>query len=403
MTADIDPIFFNRAYITGDEFDYMREAIGNAHLASGGPFSRRCVEWLIERTGCRHALLTHSCTAALEMAFTLANIGPDDEVIMPSFTFVSTANSVVGRRGRPVFVDIRADTLCIDEQSIEQAITPRTKAIVPVHYAGVACEMDVIIGLARAHDLLVIEDAAQGIGSTVSGSPLGSIGQLGTLSFHETKNVSCGEGGALLVSDERFVDRADIILEKGTDRRRFSRGEVAKYTWVDVGSSYGLSELAAAYLFAQLEHESEIRRIRTRLWNAYHSAFADLENDGHIRRPIIPDSCDHNAHMYYLLVADLKTRTKLIAYLAARGIHAVFHYVPLHSSEAGQRYARAVGHLQTTTEMSGRVVRLPLWANLGDDSVERVASTVHEFFADSGSHGRPASRWRRTRSHSVEP
>ena len=258
MSPEMEPIVFNRAHVTGHEFECMQEAIENAHLASSGPFSKRCAEWLVERTGCRQAFLTHSCTAALEMAFTLADIGPGDEVIMPSFTFVTTANAVVGRGGRPVFVDVREDTLCLDERLIESAITPRTKAVVPVHYAGVACEMGAIGELAEKNDLLVIEDAAQGIGATASGVPLGGIGHLGALSFHETKNVSCGEGGALLVNDDRFRERAEVVHEKGTDRSRFYRGQVDKYTWVDVGSSYALSELAAAYLWAQLRHEREI-------------------------------------------------------------------------------------------------------------------------------------------------
>ena len=379
MTADSEPIVFNRAHVTSDEFGYMEEAIRNGHLASSGPFSRRCAEWLAERTGCRQAFLTHSCTAALEMAFTLAEIGPSDEVIMPSFTFVSTANAVVGRGGRPVFVDIRPDTLCIDEQSIESAITPRTKAIVPVHYAGVGCEMDAIGGLAEARDLLVVEDAAQGVGASVAGSPLGGIGQLGALSFHETKNVSCGEGGALLVNDERLLDRAEVVHEKGTDRSSFYRGQVDKYTWVDVGSSYALSELAAAYLWAQLQHEREITATRLAIWNRYHAAFAELEYEGGLRRPVIPAHCDHNAHMYYLLLDDLETRTAFIQKLASRGVNAVFHYIPLHSSTAGRRYGLTQGELAVTTAVSERLVRLPLWADMSGDQVDRVIEAVSDF------------------------
>ena len=382
-TPRSDPIVFNRAHVTGNEFAYMQEAIRNAHLASSGPFTQRCAEWLKDRIGCEQAFLTHSCTGALELAFTLAGIAPGDEVVMPSFTFVTTANAVVARGGCPVFVDIRSDTLTLDDRLVEAALTPRTKAVVPVHYAGVACEMDALGALAANRDLLLIEDAAQAIGASVDGRPLGSLGHLAALSFHETKNVGCGEGGALLVNDARFLDRAEIVLEKGTDRRRFLRGQVDKYTWVDVGSSYALSELAAAYLWAQLESESEITSERVRLWDAYHNAFADLELRGLVVRPTVPPGCRHNAHMYYLLVEDLPTRTRLIEHLGARGIHAVFHYVPLHSSRAGSRYARSSGKLRVTTDVSRRLVRLPLWADLGTDRVERVAAAVHDFYGQS--------------------
>jgi dTDP-4-amino-4,6-dideoxygalactose transaminase len=396
--APSEPIEFNRAHVTGSEFGYMQEAIQNAHLASSGPFSKRCSDWLVERIGCKQAFLTHSCTGALELAFTLADVGPGDEVVMPSFTFVTTANAVVARGGRPVFVDIRPDTLGIDEELVEAALTVDTKAIVPVHYAGVGCEMGMLGALSAAHNVRLIEDAAQGIGATVDGRPLGGIGHLGALSFHETKNVSCGEGGALLVNDSRFLDRAEVVLEKGTNRRRFLRGKIDKYTWVDVGSSYALSELAAAYLWAQLEHESEITEARIALWNAYHSGFAELESEGLVRRPVVPDSCRHNAHMYYLLVRDLTTRTKLIAHLASRGIHAVFHYVPLHTSRAGRRYARSVGRLEITIDVSRRLVRLPLWADIGTDKAERVVSGVLEFF---DSPQRATRSPRRATGHSV--
>jgi dTDP-4-amino-4,6-dideoxygalactose transaminase len=379
MTIHPDPIVFNRAHVTGEEFACMEEAIRNAHLASSGPFSKRCADWLAERTGCRRAFLTHSCTAALEMAISLADLRPGDEVIMPSFTFVTTANSVVGRGGRPVFVDIREDTLCLDERLLEAAITPWTKAIVPVHYAGVGCEMDVICELAQQHGLLVVEDAAQGIGATASDRPLGGIGDLGALSFHETKNVSCGEGGALLVNDERLVERAEVVHEKGTDRARFYRGQVDKYTWVDVGSSYALSELAAAYLWAQLQHEREITARRLEIWNRYHDAFAELELEGLLRRPVIPAHCEHNAHMYYLLLEDLDTRTAFISELGARGVNAVFHYVPLHTSTAGRRYARTHGELTVTTDVADRLVRLPLWVDMSEDQVDRVIREVTGF------------------------
>jgi dTDP-4-amino-4,6-dideoxygalactose transaminase len=382
--AQSERIEFNRAHVTGREFAYMTEAIENAHLASSGPFSKRCTEWLVDRTGCKQAFLTHSCTAALELAFTLANIGPGDEVVMPSFTFVTTANAVVTRGGTPVFVDIRPDTLCIDETLVESALTEKTKAIVPVHYAGVGCEMDALRLVSTAHDVLLVEDAAQAVGATFNRQPLGAIGHLGALSFHETKNVSCGEGGALLVSDPRFLDRAEIVLEKGTDRRRFLRGQVDKYTWVDLGSSHALSELAAAYLWAQLEHEEQITETRRMLWDVYHSGFEDLERAGKLRRPVVPDSCEHNAHMYYLLVEDLRTRTSLIAHLAAEGIHAVFHYVPLHTSLAGRRYGRAAGPLPVTLDVSDRLVRMPLWADLGPDRAERVVSCVVRFLERQG-------------------
>jgi dTDP-4-amino-4,6-dideoxygalactose transaminase len=381
MSVDMEPIVFNRVHVTGAEFGYMHEAIGNAHLASSGPFSRRCAEWLVERTGSQLALLTHSCTAALEMAFTLAEIGPGDEVIMPSFTFVTTANSVVGRGGVPVFVDVREDTLCLDERLLEAAITPRTKAVVPVHYAGVGCEMGAIAEIAERHGLLVVEDAAQGIGATASGLPLGGIGHLGALSFHETKNVSCGEGGALLAKEERFVQRAEIIHEKGTDRQRFFRGEVDKYSWVDVGSSYLLSDLAAAYLWAQLEEVESITASRVRIWNRYHDAFSELEERGDLRRPVVPAGSTHNGHLYYVLVDDLSVRGELIADLAGREINAVFHYVPLHTSAAGRRYGRAAEDLRVTESISDRLVRLPVWAGMSDADVERVIEGVRRFFA----------------------
>ena len=400
MTVETEPVVFNRPHVTGDEFRFMQEAIGNAHLASSGPFSRRCADWLQEQTGCRLALLTHSCTAALEMAFTLADIGPGDEVIMPSFTFVTTANAVVGRSGRPVFVDIRPDTLCIDEQQVEAAITSRTKAIVPVHYAGVGCEMGILAGIASDHGVLLIEDAAQGVGASVSGLPLGSIGQLGAFSFHETKNVSCGEGGALLVNDQRFLDRAEVVHEKGTNRARFYRGQVDKYTWVDVGSSYALSELAAAYLWAQLQHEREITATRLDIWQRYHSAFAGLEREGRLRRPVAPANCEHNAHMYYLLLDDLEMRTAFIRHLASLGVNAVFHYVPLHASTAGRLYGDSNGKLPITTNVSDRLVRLPLWADMSEGQVDRVIDAVADFMqstsSSSGYHDRAPGPERRS-------
>lgn len=321
-------------------------------------------------TGSKVALLTQSCTAALEMAAILANLVPGDEVIMPSFTFVSTANAFVLRGAVPVFVDIRADTLNIDEAQIEAAITPRTKAICVVHYAGVACEMDAIMALARHHGLLVIEDAAQAISSTYKGRPLGSIGELGALSFHETKNVISGEGGALLVNDEAYIARAEIIREKGTNRSKFFRGQVDKYTWVDIGSSYLPSEIIAAFLAAQLDESDRIYARRMAIWDRYHSWAEPYEHQGVLRRPIVPENCTHNAHMYYLLLPSMEARTNFIASLKQRDIGAVFHYIPLHSSPAGQRYGRAHGELPVTNDISERLVRLPFWIGLEDHMTE---------------------------------
>jgi dTDP-4-amino-4,6-dideoxygalactose transaminase len=380
MSPETAPIPFNRPYATGNELTYMHAAMADARLAGNGPYAARCTGLLERLIGCRRALLTHSCTGALELALTLAEIGPGDEVVMPSFTFVSTANSVVARGGTPVFVDIHPDTLCVDERELEAALTERTKAIVPVHYAGVSCAMDVVCDLAARRGLIVIEDAAQGIAASVGGRPLGSIGQLGALSFHETKNVSCGEGGALLINDERFVERAEIVHEKGTDRQRFYRGLVDKYTWVDVGSSYALSDLAAAYLFAQLEQLDAITAMRRATWDLYHDSFAELEAVGVVQRPFVPENVVHNGHMYYVLVRDLATRSELLERLSQQGIDAVFHYVPLHSSRAGRRYGRAVGTLDVTTSVSDRLLRLPLWAGMSRHDAMRVANAVRLFF-----------------------
>lgn len=370
---------FNKPFMTGKELWYISQAHHRGMLAGDGHFTRQCHAWLERQTGCRKALLTHSCTAALEMAAILADIRPGDEVIMPSFTFVSTANAFVLRGAVPVFVDIRPDTLNLDETRIEAAITPRTRAVVPVHYAGVGCEMEAILDIARRHDLLVIEDAAQGLMADYRGRPLGTLGQLGTVSFHETKNVISGEGGALLINDERFCERAEIIREKGTNRSQFFRGQVDKYTWVDVGSSYLPGELIAAFLFAQLEEAEAITARRLAIWEGYHRAFAELERQGRLRRPVIPAHCRHNAHMYYLLVADLDTRTRLLKWLAEREIHSVFHYVPLHSSPAGRRYGRAAGSLAVTDGVSDRLLRLPLWAEL--ESAEIVIDSIRKFFS----------------------
>jgi dTDP-4-amino-4,6-dideoxygalactose transaminase len=375
------PIEFNRPHTTGREHPYMQEAIDNLHLSGNGPFSARCTQWLRESTGATAALLTHSATGALEMAALLAGIEAGDEVVMPSFTFVSTANAFVLRGATPVFVDIRRDTLNLDESLVEAAFTPRTRAIVPVHYAGVSCEMDPIRALAAEHGLIVIEDAAQAVGSTYKGAALGGLGEMAALSFHETKNVMCGEGGALLVNDERLVDRAEIIQEKGTNRREFFRGQVDKYTWVDVGSSFLLSELNAAFLWAQLEAADAIRRSRLDIWDAYHAGFLKLEETGALRRPIVPDACTHNAHMYYLILPAPELRDGFIEALAGHGVRTVFHYVPLHESSAGRRFGRAVGDLQTTSSMSARLVRLPLWVGMTDEEIEYVIETVTDTVA----------------------
>lgn len=362
---------FNKPYMTGRELDYIADAHAKGHLSGDGPYTRRCHQWLRETTGAGCALLTHSCTAALEMAALLLDLGPGDEVVMPSYTFVSTANAFALRGAVPVFVDIRADTMNLDEQLIEAAITPRTKAICVVHYAGVACEMDPIMDIARRHGLAVIEDAAQGIHSTYRGRPLGAIGDYGALSFHETKNVISGEGGALLVRDIGQGEQAEIVREKGTNRSRFFRGEIDKYTWVGLGSSYLPSELVAAFLAAQLEQIEEITRRRLALWDRYHAWAARWEKAGMLRRPVVPTHCTHNAHMYYLLLPDLETRTRFINALKSDGISVVFHYIPLHSAPAGQRLGHTPAPMPITDGQSERLVRMPMWVGL-EDRIDEV-------------------------------
>jgi dTDP-4-amino-4,6-dideoxygalactose transaminase len=357
-------ITFNVPYMTGRELLYIAQAHSDMMLAGDGQFTKKCHQWLETITGTHKALLTHSCTAALEMAAILADIQPGDEVILPSYTFVSTANAFVLRGATPVFVDIRPDMLNIDESLIEDAITSRTRAIVPVHYAGVACEMDTIMEIAKRHELLVIEDAAQGMMSRYKGRALGSIGQLGAYSFHETKNLISGEGGALLVNDSRFVSQAEIIREKGTNRSQFFRGQVDKYTWVDIGSSYLPGEIIAAFLWAQLEKAAVITAKRLELWNAYHSLFEPLETAGRLRRPVIPLECEHNAHMYYLLLRDLEDRTEFIEAMQQVGVNCVFHYVPLHSSPAGKKYGRATSDMAVTNRTGDQLVRLPMWIGM---------------------------------------
>lgn len=369
---------FNWPHMTGKELYYVAEAHFNGSLAGDGPFTKRCHGWLEERSGCDKALLTHSCTAALEMAALLLDIQPGDEVIMPSYTFVSTANAFVLRGGVPVFVDIREDTLNLDERLIESAITPRTRAIVPVHYAGVACEMDAIMAVAKRHNLQVVEDAAQGVMSSYKGRALGSIGNLGAYSFHETKNVISGEGGALLVNDPLFALRAEVIREKGTDRSRFFRGEVDKYTWQEVGSSYLPGELIAAFLWAQLEEAELITQKRLASWDHYHSALEQLEAEGLLRRPVVPEECQHNAHMYYVLLAPGIDRQALLAELKDQGIYSVFHYVPLHSSPGGMRYGRVYGAMDITNSLSERLLRLPLWVGLTSKQQDRVVDVLSQ-------------------------
>lgn len=373
MTAHIP---FNYPHMTGKELYYIAEAHFGGKLAGDGPFSLRCHQWLENYSGCIKALLTHSCTAALEMQSLLLNIQPGDEVIMPSYTFVSTANAVVLRGGVPVFIDIREDTLNIDETLVEAAITSKTRAIAPVHYAGVGCEMDSLMQIAAQHDLKVIEDAAQGFMATYKGQTLGSIGHMGAFSFHETKNVISGEGGALLVNDEELRLRSEIIREKGTDRSRFFRGEVDKYTWQEVGSSYLPGEVVAAFLLAQLEQANQITSRRLHLWQIYHTLLADAEAHELLRRPVIPSCCQHNAHMYYILLPQHVNRQKLTAALKHNGIHAVFHYVPLHSSPAGQRYGRSCGNLERTDKLSAQLLRLPLYVDMTVDQLEYIVEKL---------------------------
>jgi dTDP-4-amino-4,6-dideoxygalactose transaminase len=367
---------FNRPYMTGKEHLYIDQAHTNRKLAGDGIFTKYCHEWLEKNTSAKKALLTHSCTAALEMAAILADILPGDEVIMPSYTFVSTANAFVLRGGIPVFVDIRSDTLNIDERLIEAAITPKTKAIVPVHYAGVGCEMDVIMDIAHRHNLLVIEDAAQGVMSTYKGKPLGSIGHLGAYSFHETKNVISGEGGAIIINDERFANRAEIIREKGTNRSQFFRGQIDKYTWVDIGSSFLPSEITAAFLWAQLQEADDITQKRLDVWDQYHAELSKYEEKGKLRRPIIPAETKHNAHMYYILLNSLEERTHAIERLKKNNINAVFHYVPLHSSPGGLKYGRKNAELPITEDLSDRLLRLPLWVGL--DEVKTICDSLFD-------------------------
>jgi dTDP-4-amino-4,6-dideoxygalactose transaminase len=367
---------FNKPYMTGKELYYIAEAKFGNMLAGDGLFTKRCHEWVEYHAKCSRALLTHSCTAALEMAALLMDIQPGDEVIMPSYTFVSTANAFVLRGATPVFVDIREDTLNLDERLIEDAVTSRTKAIVPVHYAGVACEMDAIGAIASNYGLKIIEDAAQGIMATYKGRQLGSIGNLGAYSFHETKNVISGEGGALLVNDSAYAQQAEIIREKGTDRSRFFRGELDKYTWQDVGSSFLPGEITAAFLWAQLEEAKKITSNRLESWALYHALLEKLELKGVLRRPIVPADCQHNAHMYYVILNESIDRQVVLKKMKDEGINAVFHYVPLHTSPAGQRFGRAHGEMAVTNRQSEHLIRLPLWFGITPEQQGRVVGVL---------------------------
>jgi dTDP-4-amino-4,6-dideoxygalactose transaminase len=370
---------FNKPYLTGKELENIMLANEYGQLSGDGVFTQRCNNWIEENTGCYKALLTHSCTAALEMAAILIGTSPGDEIIMPSYTFVSTANAFVLRGGIPVFVDIRPDTLNIDETLIESAITSKTKAIVPVHYAGVACDMDIIMDIANRHNLVVIEDAAQGVQASYKGKALGSIGHLGCYSFHETKNIISGEGGALLINDSSFFHRAEIIREKGTNRSSFFRGQVDKYTWVDVGSSYLPGELIAAFLLAQMLDAKSITQKRISIWNKYHTSFQDSDKMHSIGLPTVPSGCIHNAHMYYLLLPDLDKRTSFISYMKKININCVFHYVPLHTSPQGKKIGICSGGLDVSNSIAGRIVRLPFWVDLSDQEQKKIINSTLNF------------------------
>ena len=371
---------FNKPPYVGNEQEYMMKAIDNRKICGDGEFTKKCNAWIEEKTGTSKALLTTSCTQALEMAALLTDIQPGDEVIMPSFTFVSTANAFVMRGAKIVFVDIRPDTQNIDEKLIENAITDRTKAIVPVHYAGVGCEMDTILEIGRKHGIRIVEDAAQGVMSTYKGRGLGSLGDFGCYSFHETKNYSMGEGGAILIRNEADIERAEIVREKGTDRSRFLRGQVDKYTWVDCGSSYLPSDINAAYLCAQLEEADKINRDRLASWNMYYETLKPLEDKGILQLPYIPEECCHNAHMFYIKTGDLEERTALTAYLKAAGIGAAFHYVPLHSAPAGTRFGVMAGEDRYTTDTYERLLRLPMYYGLTEEEIDKVCTQITNYY-----------------------
>lgn len=373
-------ISFNRPPFVGKETEYIKEAVEkNGMICGDGPFTKKCSQWMKERFQTKNVLLTTSCTHALEMAAFLADIQPGDEVIMPSYTFVSTADAFVLRGATCVFVDIRPDTMNIDETKIEEAITEKTKAIVPVHYAGVSCAMDEIMAIAKKYNLKVVEDAAQGVNAFYKGKALGTIGDFGCYSFHETKNYSMGEGGAILFQDDRYLEPAEILREKGTNRSQYFRGQIDKYTWVGYGSSYLPSDMNAAYLWAQLEEADKINDKRLSIWNFYHEELKELEDKGVLERPYIPEYATHNAHMYYIKVKDLRVRTKLLAYLKKRGILSVFHYVPLHSATAGKKFGRFHGEDVYTTKESERLCRLPMYYSLSLEEAAEVVKALKEF------------------------
>lgn len=372
-------IDFNRPAFVGKELEYIKDAVNRGMLCGDGEYTKKCSAWMKEKFNVSQVLLTTSCTHALEMAAYLCEIQPGDEVIMPSYTFVSTADAFVLRGARIVFVDIRPDTMNIDEKLIEAAITPKTKVIVPVHYAGVACEMDAIMKIAKKYNLKVVEDAAQGVDAYYKGAALGTIGDFGCYSFHETKNYTMGEGGALLFQKEEYLDKAEILREKGTDRSKFFRGQVDKYRWVDYGSSYLPSELNAAYLYAQLEEAEKINKKRMEIYEYYHKNLHGLALEGKIQQPFVPEGCVHNAHMYYIKVKDIQVRTRLIAYLKEKGIMSVFHYIPLHSSPAGKQFGRFAGEDVYTTKESERLLRLPMFYNLDMENVKKITEAIVSF------------------------
>lgn len=374
---------FNKPPLIGNEYHYVMQAMQSGKISGDGDFGKKCQAWFEENLGCTKTLLTPSCTAALEMAAILIDIQPGDEVIMPSFTFVSTSNAFVLRGATIVFVDVRPDTMNIDERKIEAAITDKTKAIVPVHYAGVGCEMDIIMDIANRHSLFVVEDAAQGMMSSYKGRPLGTIGHLGAFSFHETKNyTSGGEGGLLIINDERFSQRAEILREKGTNRSQFFRGQVDKYTWVDIGSSFLASELQAAFLYAQIKDPEIINSKRMFIWDYYYKNLAPLMAAGFLELPVVPEGIKHNAHMFYVKVENLELRTKLIEFMKEQGIMLVFHYIPLHSAPGGLKYGRFFGDDIVTTKESERLLRLPLYYSMTDHEMEHVVSAIHRYFAN---------------------
>ena len=374
-------IYFNNPPFVGNELEYVRQAIDNQKICGDGPFTKKCSQWIETKTGTSKALLTTSCTHATEMAALLLDIKPGDEVIMPSYTFVSTADAFVLRGAKAVFVDIRPDTMNIDENLIENAITEHTKAIVPVHYAGVSCEMDKITELALKYNLKIVEDAAQGLLSTYKGKMLGTIGDFGCYSFHETKNYSMGEGGALLIRDPNYIEKAEIIREKGTNRSKFFRGQIDKYTWVDAGSSYLPSDLNAAYLWAQLEQADKIFDNRMKTWNLYYELLTDLQKQGVISLPVVPENCAHNAHMFYIKAKDLDERTHLIDFLKEQGILAVFHYIPLHTAPAGRKFGVFCGEDRYTTKESERLVRLPMYYGLEEEKVVYIVNKIKDFYS----------------------